>query len=376
LFGLVKERRIVVFDFSNVTLQRVFDAVKGQPLAVDFFGDIPGDAKVQIEELSARYRKLVVVCHPDIYRCESPAIYAMASETTRIINALREEAKAKIEEGTYGQRLSGSKSSVIEFDTKRGKYCFTDQNSFDGKVVFLRYGDFVAYNGDHIRVVAKNAKDSRDNDLLKKEAKIFKEFEDPNYPILLDIISEEGKIGLIMRYSPGVDLRTLKRESRPHGLEPKHVAWIILEALFSLGSIHTKKIIHGSIAMNNTILDLAGRRIYFCDFFYAANTSKDSERITGLIDGFSAPEVYRKEKPVPGMDIYSIGKLAIDLLGGSVTSKSMPDGVPQKMRELIGLMVEEDWRRRPDDAWKLCERWDLLCERLFGADYRKAAWAV
>lgn len=362
-----------MIDFAKLSLQAIFDALRVAPLAEDLFGDL-GGSNPPIEVLRQRYRSLVAVCHPDRYRCESPAILAMATETTRMLNALREEARAKIERGIYGFRQPCNKNPAISFSTKNGDYRFYEK-LFEGKIVDLYLGETYCKNGQNLRVVAKIARSEADNDLLQREMAIFKQFEDPRYPLVFDKVSYGKKLGLIMRYSEGVDLATL-RQQRHSGLEPKHVAWIILTALFSLGNLHSKNVIHGSIAPNNTILDLTSRKIYFCDFFFAVANPKNGEKISGACKDYSAPEVYRKEKPSPAMDIYSIGQIAINLLGGDCAKKTFPLIVPQKMRELITRMVEDDARKRFDDAWRLCERWDLMCEGLFGTGYREAAWAA
>lgn len=367
-----KEDRL--FDFTCVTLQSIFECVKNKPVAEELFGEIKGEVKVQTEELSVRYRKLIAVCHPDRYRSESPAVLAMANEATKTLNALREEARIKISRGTYGQKLAYSKGSPVSFSTKNGQYNFIEK-LVEGKIVELYFGNFINNSGGVIPVVAKIAKSASDNDLLQREKEVFACFEDPKNPIIVDKIIYKGRVGLIMRHSTGVDLAALLAQN-PSGLEPRHVAWIILEALFSLGNLHSKMVVHGSIALNNTILDLSTRKVYFCDFFFAVAKPKDDERISGACENFSAPEVYKKSKPLPAMDIYSIGKLAIGLLGGDVSSKVLPSQVPQKMCEMLGLMVEEDCNKRPGDAWRLCEKWDLMSEKLFGADYRKAAWTA
>lgn len=363
-----------MIDFSRLSLQTIFDALKVAPLAEDLFGEILGNSDSQTEALGRRYRSLVAVCHPDRYRCESPAILAMATEATRMLNALREEARVKIERGIYGMRQTYNKNPAISFSTKNGDYRFYEK-LFEGKIVDLYLGEMYRKTGESLRVVAKIARSEADNDLLQREMAIFRQFEDPKYPLVFDKVSYGKKLGLIMRYSNGVDLVTL-RQQRSNGLEPKHVAWIVLEALFSLGNLHSKKVIHGSIAPNNTILDLTSRKIYFCDFFFAVANPKDGEYITGACKDYSAPEVYRKERPSPAMDIYSIGQIAINLLGGDCATKVFPLVVPQKMRELIIKMVEDKVQKRFDDAWRLCERLDLMSEGLFGANYRKAAWAA
>ena len=53
-----------------------------------------------------------------------------------------------------------------------------------------------------------------------------------------------------------------------------------------------------------------------------ANTSEAQYKI--INDFYTAPEVKKTARVLPSSDVYSIGKIAIKLLGGDVVSNGMP----------------------------------------------------
>lgn len=54
------------------------------------------------------------------------------------------------------------------------------------------------------------------------------------------------------------------------------------------------------------------------------------------------------------------------MLGGNVKNNGMPINIDSRMREFIRKLVEKDYKKRSDDAWKLWDEWRELRVKIFG----------
>ena len=97
-----------------------------------------------------------------------------------------------------------------------------------------------------------------------------------------------------------------------------------------------------------------------------ANFTGIKPRLWIVNDCYTAPEVNKDSTVLPSSDIYSIGKIAIELLGGNIYNNGMPVSVDAKVRDFIRKMVTTDLSVRPNDAWNLWSELVELRNEVFG----------
>jgi hypothetical protein len=81
---------------------------------------------------------------------------------------------------------------------------------------------------------------------------------------------------------------------------------------------------------------------------------------------YYAPEIPEKKPVYPATDIYMVGKCAVALVGGDVTTNEMPSSVPGALQDFIRTWLAETQNLRPKDAWELRERFQEVCLKTVG----------
>jgi hypothetical protein len=77
-------------------------------------------------------------------------------------------------------------------------------------------------------------------------------------------------------------------------------------------------------------------------------------------------EVFAKEVPTPGLDIFMAAKCMIYLLGGDPQKRTMPDTVPWRIQSYLKGCTLSNPQQRPQNAHTLLEAFDELSEQLWG----------
>ena len=323
---------------------------------IDFFGKLQS-----VEELKALYKQYAKKVHPD--KVSDKEKY-LASEAFSVLNKLYKLGLEELAEGIYHVFnpvvLYQNQKPLFEIEIAKKVYHFYE-NVFEGEVAYI----FRGLEKDNI-VYLKVAIDPQDNSLIQEEYKILNEYRHQSLPYVEEKIRINDSEAIIMREVKGITMLELLEEYHK-GVPATHVMWMMERLLSVVGYLHSNCVVHGNIKPENIIIDKSTHNVYLLGFSFAiaeANTSKAEYKIVNEL--YTAPEVKKVIKVEPSTDIYAIGKIAIKLLGGTVSSNGMPIIVDAKVRNFIRKMVNPNPKERPRDAWKLWTELIQLRTEIYG----------
>jgi serine/threonine protein kinase len=180
---------------------------------------------------------------------------------------------------------------------------------------------------------------------LRREALAGAASSHPNLVSIFDVVTEaEGDLVIVMEYVDGENLATrLDRDGR---LAPEAAVPILSGVAAALDVIHRAGIIHRDVKPANVLLGSDGS-VKLTDLGIAAVV--DSTRITtvnSVVGSFSymAPEQLEGADATPAIDIYALGALAFEVLGGR---KARTEDNPLALAHAIATQPPPDLR----DAW-------------------------
>lgn len=256
--------------------------------------------------------------------------------------------------------------------TKKGTYQL---------VSILAQGDLTTvYEGIQIssdrvlrKIIVKVANNIKDNDLLTNEAQLLRLLQRDNspqikhFPILSDyFFTSDGCHATVLELIEGFDLISV-REKYFDGLPEEHVVWILERALSALGFAHNNGIIHTNIEPTHLIIRPRDHNVYLIDWSYGINLTDPTNNTFKCLNAeFSAPEVSDKGKPLPASDLYSLGKTMIYLLGGNLTSNSLPKKIDKRLVSFVQSFLHNDSCLRIQDAWEAYWELKKLRNEVFG----------
>jgi len=158
---------------------------------------------------------------------------------------------------------------------------------------------------------------------LQREAKKTQELAHPNIVTVFDFDREDDVVYLTMEQLSGAPLLDVIKGKTDHFLDYKQKLSIIEQIARGLAYAHTKSIVHSDLKPANLFLTDDGV-VKILDFGIAraANTelyqdSFDAGQLGALTLSYASPEMIRFESPHPSDDIYALGIIACELLGGA-----------------------------------------------------------
>lgn len=341
------------------------------------FGDLGlyPNKNSQLQILHEAFRYLMKCYHPDIY--SDPTDKHYANEVCITISSLRELAKKKIENGTYGQLHDSTDSDTRCTITTSIREYRVIEHLVEGKFADIFLGAYVDPDNpeEPIRKVAiKIIADPDDNHLLKNEIRFYRRFAHFSVPhakpqyVDRFVVPDERKQAIIMSYIDGYDL-TVIRESYPQGISDRHVCWILDRLLSVLGLLHAQKILHGNIEPENIIVQPHpyAHHGFLIDFLFCLIEPDSTGKMAVINREYTAPEVFRGMKPHPVSELYALGKSMIYLLGGDVRTDTIPDSVDPRIAAFLRKFLIKDPAKRANDAWQMHAELQNLRQRVFGA---------
>lgn len=212
----------------------------------------------------------------------------------------------------------------------------------------------------------KIAIDPDDNSLLETEYKVLSTLRHLSLPYVEEKIKVNDSVAILMREVKGVTMPELMKEYR-HGIPAEHVMWMLERLLSVVGYMHSNCVVHGNIKPENIIITKDIHNVSILGFSFCiekANTPEATYKIVN--DYYTAPEISKTTKVLPSSDVYSIGKIAIELLGGDIRRNAMPISVDIRVRTFIRNMVNSNPETRPNDAWKLWSELIKIRTEVFG----------
>ncbi|MGB8731862.1 MAG: protein kinase [Candidatus Sulfotelmatobacter sp.] len=166
-----------------------------------------------------------------------------------------------------------------------------------------------------------------DRKRLLKEAQRASALNHPNVGAIYDVVEHAGELWLVMEYVEGETLR--HRLSKP--ISSEEFFSIATQCCEGLQAAHEKSIIHGDIKPDNIMLT-AGNRVKILDFGVArrawssnpdeATKSMETMTASGGTPAYMAPEVLLQQPDDGRSDLFSLGLVFYEMLGGDQPFRS------------------------------------------------------
>jgi hypothetical protein len=201
---------------------------------------------------------------------------------------------------------------------------------------------------------------SRSDEQLFAELRFGRSIQHRNVCRLHDVLEMEGRAFLIMEYAAGGTLRTTLRDHGPDRPSPAKLS--DARALVAgLAAIHRAGLVHRDLKPEN-ILRMDDGRLVVSDFgITRALAQPATTRLAGT-PGYLAPETLVGGDPSQASDVWSLGVVLHEILGGSrprwtgsVWKTDLPrnaagDRSSQAIARVCRACLRTDARRRPQDA--------------------------
>lgn len=300
-------------------------------------------------EIKKVYRNYAKICHPDLSKEEEKAL---AEKATKILNEYYTLAQKEIQDGTYQildeKEFLKRTSPLFEFELKGREYKFYKVSRCEDVAT--------VYEGllDEQLIELKIASDESDDDLIKEEGKILSELDHLSIPKLISKAKINGRNAVIVERKDGLTIEEIKKYYG--NLSGEHICWILERLLSVVGYLHSKKIVHGNIKRENVLIDPSTHNVSVTDYSLCIEeANKETSKYKIVNETFSPKYVGKDAKVIPNVDIYAVGMLAIDLLGGDMDRVALPVNVDVKVRSFIRKLLSE----KENDAWAL---WNELIQ--------------
>ncbi|MFZ0774116.1 MAG: protein kinase [Candidatus Sulfotelmatobacter sp.] len=171
------------------------------------------------------------------------------------------------------------------------------------------------------RMAPESNSTEADRKRLLKEAQRASALNHPNVGAIYDVVEHAGELWLVMEYIEGETLR--HRLQQP--ISTEEFFSIAIQCCEGLQAAHEKGIIHGDIKPENIMLT-PGNRVKILDFGVArrawnsnpndATKSMETMTATGGTPAYMAPEVLLQRPDDGRSDIFSLGLVFYEMLGG------------------------------------------------------------
>ena len=218
-----------------------------------------------------------------------------------------------------------------------------------------------------------------------QERSILTSISHPGVVKISDLVVEGGMFGIVMEFVAGQDLRNHLRGRGT--LPPAEAAGLTRQILDGVATVHASGVIHRDIKPENLLLDTSGRDTVakLTDFGVARLSSGTSlTKRTSLIGTpeYMAPELADGGTVTPAVDLYSIGILLYEMLGGEtpftgghplavlrrhVDQPPAPiPGIPGELWDYLAWLLAKDPGSRPGSATDAAAMLASLQPRLAG----------
>lgn len=225
---------------------------------------------------------------------------------------------------------------------------------------------------------------------VEREIEVLKVLKHPNIVRLYDVIETDKYIGIILEYASGGELFDHILAHRY--LKEKDACKLFAQLISGVSYIHSKKIVHRDLKLENLLLDRA-RNVIITDFGFANRFEHRSDDLMQTSCGspcYAAPELVISEGLYVGsaVDIWSCGVILYAMLAGYLpfdddpanpegdninllykyivnTPLTFPDYISPDARDLLSQMLVPDPKNRASlDSIKK-HRWLEAYKHLF-----------
>ncbi len=342
----------------DLTVVEVYEKLIASRRPIDFFGEVSDE-----DSLKSLYRKFCKIVHPDLVS-ENEQYYA--NEAFKMLNQLYDQGLKELENKMYTVDSSTEEykksNPLFEVEAEGKEYTFYDHVT-TGDVANIFKG--VCDNYFYFIKVPLEAKDS---DLIDNEFDILTKVRHQSLPYVECKITANGASAIISREVEGITCEELLKQY-PSGVPAEHVLWMVERLLSVVGFLHYNCIIHGNITPNNILINKKNHNVTLFGFSFAIQKANEpGAKYKFFNDYYSAPEVLKGARVEPSTDIYSIGKIAIKLMGGNVSNSGLPLSIDRRVRDFIKGMCKDEPLTRSNDAWLLYKKLQELRTEVYGSE--------
>jgi len=312
------------------------------------------------DDIKASHRKLAMKYHPDRNPNDKIA-EEMFQEVQKAYDILSDPKKR----AKYDKTGSIDDGPAAPTVTVLGKWIVVEP---------LAKGDIAdlykaTQDGSPDIFTVKIACSGRDNDLMKAEAASLKTlFAKPDsyqkYLVpIQDSFEASGRRANVMPLVDYISLQEIQQHF-PKGLDFRHIVWMGNRMLSALGYAHGLNIIHGAPVPSHMMFGpidehkVISHGLKLVDWCYSVS-GESRKHIPALVNDYAdhyPPEIKRKIAPVPGTDIF--------ILMSSLKAASL--SIPPRFKGLFDWCLTGSPGSRPNDAWKLQDKWTALAKEEYG----------
>lgn len=320
-------------------------------------------------DVAHMYRELVKLCHTDLVPV---GLKTLAEDTFIKLHNWREIAQKKQVDGTYGDNKPYILTPPPNPPYVETTFTISSKEirlvSLLGEGLISSIHRATISDGDPKRqYFVKISRHPKDNDLLEREYRNLMILHVPgrslaeedffkiqrNYlpkPEELFYVAGSGGVQrrVLLLSTPTGDGYTLeqllKMPKFKNGIDRKHMYWIYRRILLTLLLVHTKKIVHGAVTPNHVLVFPKEHGLVLLD--WSTSVWQNKEHIS-VVDpdwrSFYPPEVFRKEKTTPTVDLYMAAQTMLHCV----------DELPNSVRNALNECTSVDVSHRPADALTL-----------------------
>ncbi len=223
------------------------------------------------------------------------------------------------------------------------------------------------------KVAVKVAYEARDNDLMQNEVRalnLLRTQPSPQHkhlPVALDQFrTPDGRLGTVFEHVDGFDLLAV-RDKLPDGVPPRHLIWLMRRCLSTLGWAHAQGVLHGNLDPSHIMVRPHDHNVWLVDWCWAiVEPARTGQGFRALNPDYGPPEAARRKPPLPSSDLYALGKCMIFAAGGDPATKTLPEGLDDRLARVLRFMVVDSPLGRAQDAWQLYRELDRVREAIWG----------
>lgn len=343
----------------------------------DVFGALSGVPDDQLRAARLIFHSLSKIIHPDRY--PQPDDKQIAHRTMTRLNNLWVEARRQIRSGYYADR--SAPPPTIRLMSRKRAY---DVGAVIGAdEVCQRYACQFEIDGAGRSGVFKIARSANDNDLVQNEARLLRHLRaDKNFARLFPFVpeiydsflyddarTEPRQVNVVGRLPNTYSLAEVHTHY-PHGIDPKDAAWMWRKLLIALGFAHARGLVHGAVLPPHIFIEPDQHGLILENWLYAVHEPIEfGAYLTAIVSAYEAwypPEVFAKQPPSPGLDIFMGARCLVYLLGGDPMTGELPASVPAVIAAFFRGCLLPAPQHRPQQAWDVLNDFTQLIERLWG----------
>jgi serine/threonine-protein kinase len=186
--------------------------------------------------------------------------------------------------------------------------------------------------------------DQKARELFEREAKVLYYLNHPQIPKFLAWFAENERLFIVLEYIDGKTYSQLLQERLSHQnqafSEAEVIQWL-MDLLPVLDYLHTQKVIHRDVSLDNLMLPLPNDQSKPMLIDFGLVKEKVSQiwsvgTVLGKI-GYAPPEQLRVGNSYPCSDLYALGVCAIVLLTGKMPSLLMDESLDWQWRSYVNI---------------------------------------